>query len=190
MWWQSPGRTLPGGHDARRHGTSVCPTGPRAQTSAPQTPLLLVGLVLLGMLPACASLQGASPEAGAGVFSNVGAICTVTNPQGTVVQQAVMQVGREEKSMGAPIPTSQGAAREECPLPAGSQVSIVGIGTGTREVLGLGAVHCYGTVRADDLGHCNGGTAGPARLGRHRLGVPTRANDSLSTLRTGVGDVL
>src|SRR5262245_4161795 len=110
MWWPAPARTLSGGHDVWRCGTSGCPPGPRAPTAARQTTLQLVGLVLLGVLPACVALQGASPEAGAGVLSNVGAICTVTNPQGTVMQQAVMQVDREEKSMGAPILTSQGAA--------------------------------------------------------------------------------
>src|SRR5262245_4771953 len=168
MWWPAPGRTRPGGHDVRRRGTSGCPAGPRAPTAARQRTLQLVGLVLIGVLPACVSLRGASPEVGAGVLSNVGAICTVTNPQGTVVPQAGMPVGSEAKSMGAPVPLSQGGGRGECPLPAGSQVRIVGIGTGTREVLGLGEAHCYGTVRADDLGHCSGGTAGHARLGQHR----------------------
>jgi hypothetical protein len=129
---------------------------PLAPPFAPQTPLLLVGLFLLGFLPACASLLGPSPDAGAGVLSNLDAICTVTNPQGTVAQRSVTQVGTEETWFGAQVPTGQVVGREECPIPAGEQVKIVGLGTATREVVGLGEPHCYGAVPTADLGHCRG----------------------------------
>ena len=128
-----------------------------AHPFAPQTPLLLVGLFLLGFLPACASLLRPSPDPGAGVLSNLKAICTVTNPQGTVAHRAVTQVGTEETWYGAQVPTRQVVGSEECPIPAGEEVQIVGIGDATREVVGLGATHCYGAVPTDDLGRCHGG---------------------------------
>jgi hypothetical protein len=133
-----------------------------AQRSSPQIPLSFWRLLLLGFLPACASLLSPSPDPGAGVLSNMGATCTVTNPQGTVVHRPVARLDTE-------------AARSQaCPIPAGEQVKVMGIGTGTttRQVIGLGETHCYGEVPANDLGQCSGGRVVRQRSthkgGRHR----------------------
>ena len=52
--------------------------------------------------------------------------------QGTVAQRSVTQVGTEETWFGAQVPTSQVVGSEECSIPAGEQVKIVGLGTATR----------------------------------------------------------
>src|SRR6267143_1512899 len=99
-----------------------------AQQSSLQPPLSFWWLFLFGFLPACASLLSPRPDPGAGVLSNMGATCTVTNPQGTVVHKPVARFDTEA------------ARSHECPMPAGEQVKIMGIGTGTttRQVFGLG----------------------------------------------------
>jgi hypothetical protein len=148
--------------------TSVFRKVPMAQTSSPQTPRLLVWLFLLGCLPACASLLGPSPDAGAGEFSNIAAICAVINPQGTMAHRSLMQFGTEKTWFGTQVPTSQVVSREECHLPAGEQVKIIAVGNATREVEGLGEAHCYGTVPSADIGHCSGGKRVQPRSGRHR----------------------
>ena len=118
-----------------------------AQQSSLPISLSFWWLFLFGFLPACASLLSPSPDPGAGMLSNMGATCTVTNPQGTVVHQPVARFDTEA------------ARSHECPMPAGEQVKIMGVGTGitTRQVFGLGEAHCYGEVPANDLGQCTGG---------------------------------
>jgi len=133
-----------------------------AQRSSPQIPLSFWRLFLFGFLPACASLLNPNPDPGAGMLSNIGATCTVTNPQGTVVHQPVARFDTEA------------ARSQECSIPAGEQVKVMGIGTGTttRQVIGLGETHCYGEVPANDLGQCSGGKVVRQRSthkgGRHR----------------------
>jgi hypothetical protein len=131
-----------------------------AQRSSLQIPLSFWWLFLFGFLPACASLLSPSPDPEAGVLSKIGATCTVINPQGTVVQQPVARRETEE------------VRSEECPIPAGEHVKIVGIGTGTttRQVFGLGETHCYGEVPAHDLGQCKGGKVVRQRSPRIRTG--------------------
>ena len=133
-----------------------------AQQSSLPISLSFWWLFLFGFLPACASLLSSSPDPGVGMLSNIGATCTVTNPQGTVVHRPVARFDTEA------------ARSHECPMPAGEQVKIVGIGTGTttRQVFGLGETHCYGEVPANDLGQCTGGKVVRQRStrkgGRHR----------------------
>jgi hypothetical protein len=131
--------------------------------------LLLWGwlLLLLSAVPAC-FLVSSSPDPGAGEFSNLEATCTVTNPHGTVAHHSLLQYGAEQTWFGAQVPTSQEVGKQECSIPAGEQVKVVGVGGATREVIGLGEAQCYGTVPTADLGQCSGSKAPKARSGRHR----------------------
>src|SRR2546426_9355123 len=103
-----------------------------AQRSSLPISLSFWWLLLFGFLPACASLLSPSPDPGAGMLSNMGATCTVTNPQGTVVHRPVARFDTEA------------ARSQECPLPAREQVKGMGVGTSTNTRQGIrpGEAHC------------------------------------------------
>src|SRR2546426_12336330 len=97
-----------------------------AQRSSLPISLSFWWLLLFGFLPACASLLSPSPDPGAGMLSNMGATCTVTNPQGPVVPRPAARFATE------------GARSQESALPPGEPVKAMGTGTRTTADPGNG----------------------------------------------------